>query len=90
MQWLFITTAAAPIATRVNLVAPGASAIVPLCPFETVTKERLSPFCPMFSEEDFEIYEYTVSIEKFYNRRYAQHPSITADTYGDIADRAPR
>ena len=68
-MWSFINTAALPIATHLNLVAPGASSIVHLC-----------PFCPIFSEEDFEINEHTGGLERFYNRRYAPHPTIAADT----------
>ena len=74
----FINTAAQPIAARLNSVAPGANlgprdvyAIMHLCPFETVAKETLSPFCSMFSEEDFEIYEYAGDLWKFYGRGYA-------------------
>jgi hypothetical protein len=39
-----------------------------LQPFETFARKRLSPLCSMFSEEDFEIYEYAGDLEKFYNR----------------------
>lgn len=70
----FVDIAAKPIAARLNSVAPGANldpmdvhAIMHLCPFETVAKERLSPFCSIFTEQDFEIYEYAGDLEKFYN-----------------------
>jgi len=29
-----------------------------LCPFETVAQEALSPFCFIFSREDYQIYKY--------------------------------
>ena len=65
----------APVAARLNSVAPGANlnphdvhAIMHLCPFETVAKERLSLFYSMFFEEDVEIYQYVGDLEKFYNR----------------------
>ena len=71
----FVDAAARPIAARLNSVAPGANlsprnvyAIMNLCTFESVAKDRLSPFCSMFSEEDFEIYEYAGDIQKFYNK----------------------
>ena len=71
----FIKAAFRPIAARINSVAPGANlkprdvyTIMHFCPFETVAKESLSPFCSIFSEEDFEIYEYAGDLEKFYNQ----------------------
>ena len=74
----FTNTSVRPIAASLNSVAPGANpdphdahAVMHLCPLETVAKERLSPFCSMFSEEDFEIYEYAGDLEKIYNGRYA-------------------
>ena len=74
----FIDTSARPIAARINSVSPGENlnprevhVIMHLCPFETVPKGRLSPFCSMFSEEDVEIYEYAEDLEKSYNRRCA-------------------
>jgi len=73
----FINIAAKPIAARLNSVAPGANldpqdvlAIMGICPFETVAKERFSPFCSIFTKEDFEIYEYAWDLEKFYNTGY--------------------
>jgi len=69
----FVDVAAQHIAARLNSAAPGAKldpqdvyAIMHLCPFETVAKERLSPFCFLFSKKDFEIYEYAGDLEKFY------------------------
>lgn len=73
----FVDIAAKPIAARLNSVAPGANldprdvpAIMHLCPFETVAKETTSPFCSIFSEQDFEMYEYAWDLEKFYNTGY--------------------
>ena len=70
----FIDVVAQSIAARLNSAAPGADlnprdahAIMHLCPFETVAKEKLSPFCSIFSEEEFEIYEYAGDLEKFYH-----------------------
>ena len=70
----FINAAVQPIADRLNSAAPGANldpqdayAIMHLCPFETVVKEKISPFCFLFSKEDFEIYEYAGDLQKFYN-----------------------
>lgn len=73
----FVDIALKDIATRlssgapgVNLTAQDAYAIMHLCPFDTVAKEAISPFCSLFSEEDFEIYEYVGDLEKFYNTGY--------------------
>lgn len=70
----FIDVATQDIAARLNSGAPGvnltaqdAYAIMHLCPFDTVAKEVVSPFCGLFSREDFEIYEYAGDLEKFYN-----------------------
>lgn len=80
----FVDIAAEPIAARLNSVAPGANldpqdvrAIMHLCPFETVAKEAQSPFCLIFSEEDFEMYEYAWDLEKFYNTGCAKHSLFT-------------
>ena len=80
----FVDVAAHHIATRLNSAAPGANldpqdayAIMHLCPFETVAKKKLSPFCSLFSKEDFEIYEYAGDLEKFYNAGYAPRPPNT-------------
>lgn len=73
----FIDLAVQPVADRLNSAAPGANldpqdayAVMHLCPFETVAKEKLSPFCFLFPTEDFEIYEYAGDLEKFYNTGY--------------------
>ena len=83
----FLDIFAKPIAARLNSVAPGANldpqdvyAIMHLCPFETVAKEALSPFCSMFSRGDFQVYEYAWDVEKFYYTGYASCPS-TAEIF---------
>jgi hypothetical protein len=77
----FIDLTVRPIADRLNSAAPGANldpqdvhAIMHLCPFETVAKEKTSPFCSLFSEQDFKIYEYAGDLEKFYNTGWVPHP----------------
>lgn len=74
----FVDIAANGIATRLNLGAPGANltsqdayTIMHLCPFDTVARDAVSPFCGIFSEEDFEVYEYAGDLEKFYGPGYA-------------------
>ena len=79
----FIDIAVQHIAARLNSAAPGANldsqdahAIMHLCPFETAAKEKLSPFCSLFSKEDFQIYEYAGDLEKFYNAGHVSHPLV--------------
>ena len=76
----FIDISAKDIAARLNSRAPGVNltardsyAIMHLCPFDTVAREAISPFCGLFSEKDFEIYEYAGDLEKFYNTGYPSY-----------------
>ncbi|RPD56732.1 acid phosphatase [Lentinus tigrinus ALCF2SS1-7] len=62
-----------PIAARLNKAAPGAKLnethvfhLLAMCPFESVAKETMSPFCAMFKEEDFHAFEYYGDLEKYY------------------------
>ena len=78
---MFLNIFAKPIATRLNSVAPGANldpqdvyAIMHLCPFETIAKEALGPFCFVFSREYFQVYEYAWDLEKFYYTGCVSHP----------------
>ncbi|KAH9482157.1 3-phytase B [Psilocybe cubensis] len=69
----------APIAARLNAQAPGAtvtaadiSNLIPLCAFETLAKEIPSPFCSLFTEDEFAQFEYFGDLDKFYNTGYGQ------------------
>ena len=73
----FVEIAAEDIAARLNSGAPGASltthdayTIMRLCPFDTVAKEVVSPFCGLFSEDDFKMYEYAGDLGMFYTTGY--------------------
>ena len=64
---------APPLAARLNKAAPGAKLnsthifnLMAMCPFESVAKETLSPFCSLFSEEEFRSFEYHEDLEKYY------------------------
>ena len=79
----FIDIAAKDIALRLNSGAPDANltaqdayALMHLCPFDTVATEVVSPFCGLFSEEDFEIYEYAGDLEKFYYTGCESQPPV--------------
>ncbi|KAF8187185.1 phytase [Pholiota molesta] len=69
----------APIADRLNRQAPGAnltaediSNLIPLCPFESVANGMTSPFCAIFTPEDFAQFEYFGDLDKFYGTGYGQ------------------
>ncbi|KAF9556503.1 phytase, partial [Agrocybe pediades] len=68
-----------PIANRLNQQAPGAnitaadvSNLIPLCAFETIVKETPSPFCNLFTPEEFAQFEYFGDLDKFYGTGYGQ------------------
>ena len=86
MKSFINTSAPPPIAASLNSVAPGANpnprdahAVMHLCPLETVAKEKFSPFCSMFPEEDFQICKYVGDLQEFYNRgcAYIVPPPLT-------------
>ena len=58
---------------RLNANAPGAnltvsdiSSLISMCPFETLTKERLSRFCGLFTPSEFDGFAYFQDLGKFY------------------------
>lgn len=70
-EWLSIF--APPIAARLNQWAPGAHlkdkdvyGLMSMCAFHTLSLENRSPFCALFTEADFDGYEYRNDIDKFY------------------------
>ena len=61
------------VATFLNSAAPGAgitptdvTSIMQMCPFETIAKEKPSPFCALFNETAFEGIEYLGDLANFY------------------------
>ncbi|KAG5642973.1 hypothetical protein DXG03_001821 [Asterophora parasitica] len=76
-QWLL--TYGPSIAERLNRQAPGANLaatdvynLMVLCPFETVWLNSLSPFCNLFSESEFQQFEYMGDLDKYYKPGYGQ------------------
>ncbi|KZP11160.1 phosphoglycerate mutase-like protein, partial [Athelia psychrophila] len=70
---------ASPIAARLNKEAPGAGLktsdirfLMSLCPLETLAKGITSHFCDLFTEEEFEGYEYYQDLDKYYAYGYGQ------------------
>jgi len=74
-QWQSVF--APPVVSRINRAAPGANLedidipyLMSLCPFETVAKGTKSPFCDLFTQEEFEAFEYYGDLNKFYGFGY--------------------
>jgi hypothetical protein len=80
-EWLAVYAPA--ITARLNSWAPGANlidlethALISLCAFHTAaialhaTPDRLSPFCGLFSQSDFEGFDYSADLDKYYNTGY--------------------
>ncbi|KAA1469415.1 acid phosphatase [Dentipellis sp. KUC8613] len=70
-EWLSIF--APPITARLNKAAPGANltdddtlSLMSMCPFHTIVEQRPSPFCSLFTEDEFDGYEYRNDLDKFY------------------------
>ncbi|KAG1743644.1 histidine phosphatase superfamily [Suillus paluster] len=66
-----------PIVHRLNTAAVGAEilsedipGLMSLCAFETVFEEKTSPFCDLFSLEEFQAYEYYQDLLKYYKTGY--------------------
>ena len=64
---------APPIAERINKAVPGAelgnndvAELMPLCAFETLFHETPSPFCGLFTEEEWQAREYYDDLLKYY------------------------
>ncbi|KAI0369447.1 acid phosphatase [Pilatotrama ljubarskyi] len=76
---IWLSVFAPPIAERLLKGAPGANLtdmdifnLLAMCPFETVAKETMSPFCSMFTEDDFRAFEYHGDLEKYYKTGYGE------------------
>ena len=91
-EWLNVF--APPIVERLQKLAPGAKVtthdihrLLALCPFETVAFERPSPFCELFTDEEFRAMEYYGDVEKYYKTGCvaSQCPStLTRNTDTDL------
>ncbi|KAI0738844.1 histidine phosphatase superfamily [Daedaleopsis nitida] len=74
---IWLSVFAPTLAARLNKAAPGAKlnqthifGLLAMCPFESVAKEKLSPFCTLFTEDDFRAFEYWGDLEKYYKTGY--------------------
>ncbi|KAG9249320.1 histidine phosphatase superfamily [Calycina marina] len=74
-QRIWLNTFIPPILQRLNNNLPGANLsnvealfIMDLCPYETVASStgKLSPFCNLFSEKEWQEYDYYQSVGKYY------------------------
>ncbi|KIJ69717.1 hypothetical protein HYDPIDRAFT_77157 [Hydnomerulius pinastri MD-312] len=75
----WLSTFAPPITARLNAAAPGANLsdsdtlnIMDLCPFETVANEAPSPFCDLFTMDEWASYEYYDDLKDYYGNGYGQ------------------
>ncbi|KAI0802034.1 histidine phosphatase superfamily [Irpex lacteus] len=73
--WLSVFTP--PIVARLRKAAPKANIteqdvhnLMALCPFESLGLEKRSPFCGLFSEQEFREFEYFGDVEKYYKTGY--------------------
>jgi hypothetical protein len=64
---------ATPIAARLNAQAIGANltpldvtSLMALCAFESIANHARSPFCALFTPEEYTQYEYFVDLGKYY------------------------
>lgn len=80
---------ASPIAARLNQEAPRAGLVasditflMSLCPLETLAKGVKSHFCDLFTEEEFEGYEYYQDLENYYGFGY-----VSSLLYHQLTDR---
>ena len=73
-EWLSVY--APSITASLNAGAPGANLtdvdvynLISLCPFETVFREKRSPWCDLFATEKgaFSGFEYSGDLDKYYN-----------------------
>lgn len=79
------------IADRINAAAPGANLknadvvnLMSLCPFDTVAQEEPSPWCDLFTPEEWASYEYYGDLNDYYRNGWvviiraipAQSPTI--------------
>lgn len=62
------------IASRLNKLAAGATlkpidvpALMSLCAFDTLSREKTSPWCWVFEEKEWPHYEYSTDLEKYYH-----------------------
>ncbi|THH17127.1 hypothetical protein EW146_g3643 [Bondarzewia mesenterica] len=76
-EWLAVY--APPITNRLNDGAPGANLtdadtynLMSLCPFHTLFTESPSPFCDLFTDDDFDGFGYSGDLNKFYTTGYGQ------------------
>ncbi|KAK2464684.1 hypothetical protein APHAL10511_003260 [Amanita phalloides] len=76
-EW--ISRYAYPIAQRLNALAPGSNltaadiyGLMLICPFESIAHISHSPFCSLFSLDEFASFEYASDLDKYYGTGYGQ------------------
>lgn len=87
-------TFSVPIAHRLNKAAVGVELLsedipplMSLCAFETVSEEKVSPFCDLFTLEEFEDFEYYQDLLKYYGTGCVTHQqSISILTFASAME----
>ncbi|KAI0823286.1 acid phosphatase [Trametes gibbosa] len=76
---IWLSQFAPSIAKRLLEGAPGVEltntdvfGLLAMCPFESVALETMSPFCSMFTQDDFRAFEYYGDLEKYYRTGYGE------------------
>ncbi|KAJ3572340.1 hypothetical protein NP233_g3140 [Leucocoprinus birnbaumii] len=59
-----------------NITAKDAFHIMMMCPYETIYRRVCSPFCRMFTEKEFEGFEYALDVEQYYKTGYGQKEDL--------------
>jgi hypothetical protein len=54
-----------------------------LCPFESVFRDTLGPFCKLFSNAEFRQFEYSGDLDKYYNTGFVHHKSLLGTLLND-------
>jgi len=60
----------------VELLSEDIPELMSICAFETVSDEKASPFCDLFTLEEFQAYEYYQDLLKYYGTGYVFHEQI--------------
>lgn len=68
-----------PIVKRLETAAPGVTltnmdvySLISMCAFHTVAHDTLSPFCSLFSQQEFQAFDYSGDLDKYYGTAYGQ------------------
>ena len=64
-----------------NLTGDDVTSIISLCAFDTVAKEKPSQFCNLFTQSDFDGFEYYMDLDKYYGTGLVSPPTCFGISY---------